>query len=73
MRKPQPKKMSPADEERIASMQWDRYVRARDNGHLDYIALAKKCDAFYQGQQWDESDAAALDAEGRPALIVAFH
>ena len=70
MRKPQSKKMSPADEERIASMQWDRYVRARDNGHLDYIALAKKCDAFYQGQQWDESDAAALDAEGRPALTI---
>ena len=64
------KKMAPGDEERIASMQWDRYTRARDNGHLDYIALAKKCDAFYQGSQWDESDAAALDAEGRPALTI---
>ncbi len=70
MKKPQTKKMSPGDEERISQMQWDRYVRARDNGHLDYIALAKKCDAFYQGQQWEESDAAALDAEGRPALTI---
>jgi hypothetical protein len=64
------KKLTPAKEQEIASAQWDRYIRARDNGHLDYVEMAKKCDAFYRGDQWDEYDAAALEAEGRPALTI---
>jgi hypothetical protein len=32
--------------------------------------MAKKCDAYYQGDQWDFQDAAILDAEGRPALTI---
>ncbi|SVC08178.1 uncharacterized protein METZ01_LOCUS261032, partial [marine metagenome] len=32
--------------------------------------MAKKCDAFYRGDQWDEQDLAALEAEGRPALTI---
>ena len=64
------KRLSPEQEEIITETQWARYTRARDNGHLDYIDMAKKCDAYYQGQQWDEFDIAALDAEGRPALTV---
>ncbi len=63
-------KLSPAKEEEIASTQFARYERARDNGHIDYIDMAKKCDAYYQGNQWDEMDIADLDAEGRPALTV---
>ena len=58
------------EEDAIASDQWDRYTRARDNGHIDYIDMAKKCDAFYQGEQWDASDVALLDSEGRPALTI---
>ena len=50
------------EEDAIASDQWDRYTRARDNGHIDYIDMAKKCDAFYQGEQWDASDVALLDS-----------
>ena len=64
------KKLTPAKEQEVASAQWDRYIRARDNGHLEYIEMAKKCDAFYRGDQWDEYDAAALEAEGRPALTI---
>ena len=64
------KKLTPAKEQEIASAQWDRYIRARDNGHLDYIDMAKRCDAFYRGDQWDDYDAAALEAEGRPALTI---
>ena len=64
------KKMNPADEQRIAASQWNRYTRARDNGHLDFIDMAKKCDQFYQGDQWHEADIAMLDAEGRPALTI---
>ncbi len=63
-------KISSEKEHEIASSQWDRYVRARDNGHLDYIELAKKCDAFYRGDQWAMEDIATLDAEGRPALTI---
>ncbi len=63
--------MSKYDDESVtASNQWDRYIRARDNGHLDYIEMAKKCDSYYRGEQWDEADIAALDAEGRPALTI---
>ena len=62
--------MSAGEESLIASAQWDRYERARDNGHLDYIEMAKRCDAYYQGDQWDEQDVAILDAEGRPALTI---
>ncbi len=58
------------DEGALAESQWDRYVRARDNGHLEFVELAQKCDAFYQGQQWDESDVAMLDAAGRPTLTI---
>jgi len=58
------------DESVLADTQWDRYIRARDNGHLEYVEMAKKCDAYYRGDQWDEADIAALDAEGRPALTI---
>ena len=62
--------LTAGEEDTIASDQWDRYTRARDNGHIDYIDMAKKCDAFYQGEQWDASDVALLDSEGRPALTI---
>jgi hypothetical protein len=58
------------DESVLADTQWDRYIRARDNGHLEYVEMAKKCDAYYRGDQWDAADIAALDAEGRPALTI---
>tara|TARA_R100000654_G_scaffold16190_3_gene34097 strand:- start:2179 stop:4326 length:2148 start_codon:yes stop_codon:yes gene_type:complete len=63
-------KLTSAEQQEVASKQWDRYTRARDNGHLEYVDMAKKCDAFYRGDQWDETDVAALDAEGRPALTI---
>ena len=72
MKNPLKKKraMSPEEEGRIASTQWDRYERARDNGHVEYVEMAKKCDAYYQGDQWEIEDVSMLDAEGRPALTV---
>ena len=62
--------MSPEEEGRVAATQWDRYERARDNGHVEYDDMAKKCDAYYQGDQWEIEDVSMLDAEGRPALTV---
>ena len=63
-------RMTAAEQQEVASKQWDRYTRARDNGHLDYIEMAKKCDAFYRGDQWDLDDLHMLDNEGRPALTI---
>ena len=63
-------KISPAKEEEITRSQWARYERARDNGHLEYCYMAQKCDEYYQGDQWDPDDEAALEAEGRPALTI---
>ena len=64
------RRLSGEEENRICRNQWDRYKRARDNGHLEYIDMAQKCDAFYRGDQWDQMDIAALDEEGRPALTI---
>ena len=63
-------RMTAAEQQEVASKQWDRYTRARDNGHLEYIEMAKKCDAFYRGDQWDLDDLHMLDNEGRPALTI---
>ncbi len=70
MYKGKKKKLTPGEESIIAANQWDRYVRARDNGHLEFVDMAQKCDAYYQGEQWDYADVAQLDAEGRPALTI---
>ncbi len=52
----------------VAERQWAHYVRARDNGHADYVAMAEKCDEFYRGEQWSETDRKKLEDEGRPAM-----
>ena len=54
----------------VANTQWNRYIRARDHGHRDYVRMARKCDEFYQGNQWDSGDLDALDEENRPALTI---
>ena len=54
----------------VARNQWNRYTRARDSGHLEYCDMAKKCDAYYRGDQWDEMDKQQLESEGRPALTI---
>ena len=49
------KKVKDAEELILAKQQWDCYTRARDSGHDDYVHMAKKCDMYYRGDQWDES------------------
>lgn len=61
-------KLSAAEEERVTSTQWDRYVRARDNGHTKYVELAQRCDQFYVGEHWDPMDVEELG--DRPALTL---
>ena len=64
------KKLNKAEQYELARQQWEAYTRARDNGHQDYIAVAKRCDAFYRGEQWDAADLSTLDDQGRPALTI---
>ena len=64
------KKLSKAEQHELAKKQWGCYVRARDNGHTDYIDIAKQCDAYYRGNQWDPADLSSLDDQGRPALTI---
>lgn len=64
------KKLNKAEEADLAKKQFAGYVRARDSGHEDYVEIAKRCDAFYRGSQWDEADVATLDDQGRPALTI---
>lgn len=54
----------------VADEQWRRYSYLRDNGHLDYVEKANKCDAFYLGQQWNKVDKALLEQVRRPALTI---
>jgi hypothetical protein len=54
----------------LAHEMWDRYAYCRDNGHLDFVAKADKCEKFFAGDQWDAADAAALKCSRRPAITI---
>jgi hypothetical protein len=64
------KNLTKAEQLTLAKTQWNAYTRARDHGHEDYMDLAKKCDMYYRGEQWDEFDQQQLDDQGRPALTI---
>jgi hypothetical protein len=48
----------------------DRFRVAKERGHDEFVATASKANNFYRGEQWDPSDKARLEAEGRPALTL---
>ncbi len=54
----------------VADDNWAAYYRCRESGHDEYVRKAKLCDAYYNGNQWDESAKAALEAVKRPALTI---
>ena len=54
----------------IASEQFERYSYARDNGHLDFVKKADKCDAYFAGNQWDETVRQKLESQGKPVLTI---
>ncbi len=49
---------------------WQRYARARDDGHVKYIEKADRCEKFFAGEQWEPSDRARLEATRRPVLTI---
>jgi hypothetical protein len=54
----------------VANDTWNRYTYLRDNGHLDYVQKAAKCDDFFVGLQWDRATLAMLRMQRRPALTI---
>jgi hypothetical protein len=62
--------MAEGEPNAVAEANWVAYQRARDAGHDNWLEIAKKCDDFYLGEQWDQADRDALDSEGRPALTI---
>jgi len=62
--------MPTEDQIAVAEANWVAYQRARDAGHDEWLEVAKKCDDFYLGEQWDQKDRDKLEAEGRPVLTI---
>jgi len=54
----------------LSNQVWLRYAWLRDNGHLNYLQKATRCEQFFAGQQWDSNDLALLRAYKRPALTI---
>jgi hypothetical protein len=59
----------PADTAK-ALEQYERYVYMRDHGHLEFIEKADKCDNYFVGKQWLQSDLDRLRLQRRPALTI---
>ena len=54
----------------VAKEQYSRYVRARDNGHGDFVEKSHACREFFFGNQWKDTDLALLQRFRRPALTI---
>jgi len=62
--------MDEGNKNAVAESNWVAYQRARDSGHDKWLEVAKKCDDFYLGEQWEQKDRDKLAAEGRPVLTI---
>lgn len=54
----------------VAQEVWERYARARDQGHTEYVRKARSCENYFAGLQWDEEIRAKLRALKRPVLTI---
>lgn len=52
----------------VAQDTYQHYRFCYDNGHRQFLAKAKRCFDFWNGEQWDAHDKAKRDRERRPAL-----
>lgn len=60
----------PEAESDIAGKNYEAYVRAKENGHDDWVKIARKCDNYFVGEQWEQDITDQLDQEGRPHVTV---
>lgn len=54
----------------VAIEQYMRFRHMTENGHLVFLKKADKCDNFFLGLQWEESDLNALKLAKRPAMTI---
>jgi len=54
----------------LASEQFYRYRHMAANGHYTFLTKAYKCDSFFAGQQWEQTDLNMLQAQKRPAMTI---
>lgn len=54
----------------LAQRMWYRYIWCRDNGHMQYLLKHDKCERFFAGDQWEETDLALLREQRRPAMTI---
>lgn len=54
----------------LASEQWQRYQYCRDRGHLPFLEKADRCEQFFAGEQWAQTDLNSLRLQKRPALTI---
>ncbi|MCP4127072.1 MAG: hypothetical protein GY753_08430 [Gammaproteobacteria bacterium] len=55
---------------KLAKEQYDRYRRAADNGHRDFVAKAKRNDDFFLGLQWEEKVRRTLERQKKPVMTI---
>jgi hypothetical protein len=54
----------------VAANNFEAYMAAYDSRHRDWLLDADKFNRYYLGEQWDEADRKALEAQGRPVLTI---
>lgn len=62
--------MAKQDAAQVAAENFDAYMAAYDGRHSDWLLEADKFNRYYLGEQWDEEDRRALEAQGRPVLTI---
>jgi hypothetical protein len=54
----------------IASEQWFRFQYCTQQGHYKFLEKADRCEHFFAGEQWSETDLNMLQLQKRPALTI---
>lgn len=49
---------------------WEKYVYARDNGHLNFVQKANLCESYFYGEHWNPVHKRKLEAQGKPVLTI---
>jgi hypothetical protein len=49
---------------------WEKYVYARDNGHLNFVQKANQCESYFYGDQWNPIHKRRLESQGKPVLVI---
>lgn len=55
---------------KLAQENYERYVYARDHGHMDAVRKMDLCEKYYGGEQWEDKIRKVLQSQGRPALTI---